>query len=209
MALEIGIGSWIEIDGLVGASKYNGSVAIVVANKDSENERWGVQLLDHGVGWEQNPNMLKFGGKQIAVKESNMKRCTSGDSKHWRIKAMQTKDNEDVPSLLEIVLSSPHLKTEQYCDIFCEKVWNIFFETIPGEPLQIEGNFNLRKELIHAKGHKLYWISLSAIQHYMIIEKCASRYRLFHTYVKTMPGAGFTAEQWCTLDHKTLPNNKL
>mmetsp|Transcript_9782 Transcript_9782/g.25633 ORF Transcript_9782/g.25633 Transcript_9782/m.25633 type:complete len:264 (-) Transcript_9782:50-841(-) len=66
----------------------------------------------------------------------------------------------------------------------------------------------MRKTLLEAKGHKIYWLALDAVQHHLMIEKCRGRYRVFQTNVKDEgPLGGYTAEEWCSLDG--LPGRKV
>jgi hypothetical protein len=199
MALQVG--SLVKLEGLVSAAQYNGLVAIVVEDKNTGTGRWGVQLLDHAAGW-LNDKKKKCGGKQMAAKEANLV-LTARDSDVWR--------NSQIGggggfSVWEFILRSPDLANEEYCDKFCMKLWNCFFETVPAMPLTIDHGLNWRHELLSATGHKIFWLSLEAVQHYLIIEKTGGRYRVFQSYVKVLTTTGYTAGQWCTLD--SMPSNR-
>jgi hypothetical protein len=150
------LGSFVKLHGLVKAAQFNGMVAVIVAPKTSE-ERWGVQLLDHALRWEDDPtNKKKCGGKQMAVKESNL--TLSRDSNVWRESHIG-----NGLSILELVLGSPELAQETICDQFCEKVWNCCFETIPGQSLTVDHDLKWREALLNATGHKMFWLSLHGL----------------------------------------------
>lgn len=197
------IGSLVKLEGLVSASQYNGMVAIVVKAKDQETGRWGVQLLDHASGWEQDKTK-RCGGKQIAAKESNFS-LSERDSEIWRNQAIR--QGGDGISVWEFILQSPQIAGEDYCDKVCMKIWESLAEPVPSSPLTIDHDMNFRKELLSTTGHKIYWLELEAVQHHLIIEKCGGRYRVFQSYIQDgLESSGYTAGEWCTL--YSLPTNK-
>ena len=194
----------MKLQGLKNAAQYNERVAIVVEQRNLTTGRWGVQLLDHGSDWE-NDAQKQFGGKQIAAKEANLVR-TKRDSVVWQISHAKGVKGGKGPSVWETIQGTPHLAQQEYCDEFCQGLWNCFFETIPGIPLTIDHGMKWRRELLTASGHKIFYLSLEAVQHYLLIEKCCGRYRVFQSYVKISEDTGYTAGEWCRLD--ALPRNK-
>jgi hypothetical protein len=170
-------------------------VAIIVKEKNGDGRYW-VQLLDHVPGWKENSpdKKLEVGGNVVAIKEENF--SLSRDSPHWIIDA-----NSNL-SILERICVDAELGQEDHCDKFCQNIWDGLFETIPTVPLTIDHGMRHRETAFkQMKGHKLFWLSMDAIQHHLIIEKCRGRYRVFQAYV-CENDMGFTAREWCQFAQK-------
>lgn len=190
------VGDFVFIHGLKKAPVYNGIIGIIVSGL--KDERYGVQLLDHAQEWNEDyPDpKLSVGGSVLAVKDVNLKK--SGDSEHWKIDPLGT-------SLLEQIVKNPVFGAIDQCDTFAEVIWNTFFETIPAMPLTVDDGFKMRESVKEAKGHKLFWFSMDAIQHHVIVEKCRGRYRLFQAHVDEV-----SAKQWCQImGHPTLSESEV
>ena len=74
----------------------------------------------------------------------------------------------------------------------------------PAHPLTIDHQLLVRKCILEARGHKLYWLALDAIGHHLLIEKCHGAYRVYQAYV-AQHTFGYTASQWCFGDMRNKP----
>lgn len=189
------IGSFVVLQGLFKAPQFNGITGVIVKDKNAD-ERWGVQLLDHA-GEESAGNVNLCGGRVLGVREVNIQ-YSMRDSPHWRFDESLISGGL---SLLERIRNDSRLSRMHNCYDFAKALWGCFFETIPGLYLTIDHGLEARKLIIGADGRKVYFLELEAIQHYLIVEKCRGRYRIYQAYIKdkNIPRMGYTAGEWCTL----------
>ena len=81
------------------------------------------------------------------------------------------------------------------CEVFCNTIWDQFFESIPSLPLDQDAFQHICSNDV--SGHKIYWLRCDAIMHHMIIEKSWGRYRIVKAYI-----GEYTGGDWC--DMKTM-----
>ncbi|KAJ1480480.1 hypothetical protein T484DRAFT_2795966 [Baffinella frigidus] len=178
--LDLKVGKMVALQGLAKRADINGAVGRVDVPASPEES---ASLTESG-----RVKVALCRGGNISVKPDNL--VESRDTE-WR----PASQSQSIWELVQLgSVNGKFIGDEDQCDVFVRSLWDLMFETPP--PTLLHPFHEERANMLACTGHKFFWFALDAVAHHFALELCGGRWRVHQSFVRELPGRGYTATQW-------------